>query len=130
LIRAGSFLSLPSFKYPAGSAIFICSPSKTFKIHAFTSFRTLPSSISRTHTSNPSPTLPPSQPLDSTLQKRLEAALKASQIAASRGGKTIKIESKVNPSIQGGLKIDFGDKTVDLSVSSRVGQLNALLKRE
>jgi len=35
---------------------------------------------------------------------------------------------QVNPSLLGGLVVDFGDKTIDLSVSSRVGKLNNLLQ--
>ena len=35
---------------------------------------------------------------------------------------------QVNPGILGGIVVDFGDKTIDLSVSSRVNKLNALLK--
>lgn len=36
---------------------------------------------------------------------------------------------KVNPSVLGGLVVDFGEKTVDLSVSSRISKLNNLLQR-
>jgi hypothetical protein len=36
--------------------------------------------------------------------------------------------AQVNPSLLGGLVVDFGDKTIDLSVSSRVGKLNNLLQ--
>jgi len=37
--------------------------------------------------------------------------------------------SQVNPSVLGGLIVDFGDKTIDLSVLSRVTKFNALLQR-
>ena len=37
---------------------------------------------------------------------------------------------QVNPAILGGLLVDFGDKTIDLSVSSKVNKPNALLQRE
>ncbi|KAE8213041.1 hypothetical protein CF319_g210 [Tilletia indica] len=67
-------------------------------------------------------------PLDKSASQRLESALKNSQIASRHGGKTLNIVTKVNPAIQGGLVVDFGDSTVDLSVSSRVNKLNALLK--
>ena len=33
----------------------------------------------------------------------------------------------MNPSILGGIIVDFGDKTIDLSVASRVNKLNGLL---
>ena len=35
----------------------------------------------------------------------------------------------MNPAILGGIIVDFGDKTVDLSVQSRVNKLNNLLQR-
>lgn len=68
------------------------------------------------------------QELDSKLQSRLEASLKNSSIAAE--GKKIKFVNKVNPSLLGGLVVEFGEKTVDLSVASKVNQLNNLIKRE
>ncbi|CAD6891977.1 unnamed protein product [Tilletia controversa] len=67
-------------------------------------------------------------PLDKSAHQRLESALKSSAIASRNGGKTLNIVTKVNPAIQGGLVVDFGDSTVDLSVSSRVNKLNALLQ--
>ncbi|KAK0553193.1 ATP synthase F0 subcomplex subunit OSCP atp5 [Tilletia horrida] len=73
-------------------------------------------------------TITTATPLDKSATQRLESALKNSQIAAKNGGKTLNFVTKVNPAIQGGLVVDFGDSTVDLSVSSRVNQLNALLQ--
>ena len=35
----------------------------------------------------------------------------------------------MNPSILGGLIVDFGEKSIDLSVASRVNKLNNLLQR-
>jgi len=58
---------------------------------------------------------------------RLESTLKQSQ--AAQQAKTLKITNKVNPSILGGLVVDFGDKTIDLSVASRVTKLNNLLQQ-
>lgn len=69
-------------------------------------------------------TVTSSAPLESAILQRIEKALKASEQAK---GKTLKVENKVNESILGGLIIDFGDKTVDLSAASRVNKLNALL---
>lgn len=37
---------------------------------------------------------------------------------------------QVNPSILGGIVVDFGDKSIDLSVASRVNKLNNLLQRK
>jgi len=34
----------------------------------------------------------------------------------------------VNPSVLGGLVVDFGEKTIDLTISSRVNKLNNLLQ--
>ncbi|KAG0220514.1 ATP synthase F0 subcomplex subunit OSCP atp5 [Mortierella sp. GBA43] len=40
---------------------------------------------------------------------------------------TLIVSNKVNPAILGGLVVEFGDKTIDLSVSSKVNKLNQLL---
>ncbi|KAG6897396.1 hypothetical protein C0992_001902 [Termitomyces sp. T32_za158] len=62
-------------------------------------------------------------PLAKDILSRLETALKASQ--AGQKAKTL----KVNPSVLGGIIVDFGDKTIDLSVQSRVTKLNNALQR-
>ena len=36
---------------------------------------------------------------------------------------------QINPAVLGGVVVDFGDKTIDLSVASRVNKLNNLLSR-
>ena len=68
------------------------------------------------------------KPLDKSTISRLESSLKQSQFASSSDVQKVKFEYRVNPSIQGGLEVHFGDRTVDLSVSSRVNKLNALLR--
>jgi F-type H+-transporting ATPase subunit O len=85
-------------------------------------------------------------PLPRDIMTRLESALKGSQTAQK--AKSLKITNKVrlylivetathfffgkitqvNPSVLGGIVVDFGDKTVDLSVASRVNKLNSLLQ--
>lgn len=35
---------------------------------------------------------------------------------------------KVNAALEGGLAVDLGDRSVDLSVANRVNKLNALLR--
>ncbi|GJJ06122.1 hypothetical protein Clacol_000311 [Clathrus columnatus] len=65
-------------------------------------------------------------PLDRPTLTRLESTLKQSQIGQK--AKTLKVTNKVNPSILGGLIVDFGEKTIDLSVSSRVNKFNTLLQ--
>jgi len=63
--------------------------------------------------------------LDAKSSKQLQATLQKSDLV-EKGAKLI-IENKVDPSILGGLVIDFGDKSIDLSVSSKINQLNRLL---
>ncbi|KAJ9114532.1 hypothetical protein QFC20_001405 [Naganishia adeliensis] len=69
-------------------------------------------------------TITSAEPLGSGEMKRLEKALKASQAAQ---GKDLKLVNKVNEGILGGLQVDFGDKTIDLSASSRVTKFGAAL---
>ena len=59
--------------------------------------------------------------------KRLEKALKGTKIAQ---GKDLKLINRVNPGILGGLEVDFGEQTIDLSASSKVNKFNAALARE
>ncbi|KAH6914443.1 ATP synthase subunit 5 [Coprinopsis sp. MPI-PUGE-AT-0042] len=66
-------------------------------------------------------------PLPKDLLTRLESTLKQSQTAQK--AKVVKISNKVNPTVLGGLIVDFGDKTIDLSVSSRVTKLNNVLSQ-
>ncbi len=56
--------------------------------------------------------------------QRLEKALKGSKVAQ---GKTLKLVNKVNPAVLGGLQVDFGDQTIDLSASSKVTKFSAAL---
>lgn len=72
-------------------------------------------------------TITSAEPLGSGEMKRLEKALKASQAAQ---GKDLKLVNKVNEGILGGLQVDFGDKTIDLSASSRVTKFGAALTGE
>ncbi|ELU40920.1 ATP synthase subunit 5 [Rhizoctonia solani AG-1 IA] len=65
-------------------------------------------------------------PLEKGMLSKLETTLKSSQAASQ--AKSVRVTNKVNPSILGGLLVDFGDKTIDLSVSSKVNRLNALLQ--
>jgi F-type H+-transporting ATPase subunit O len=64
-------------------------------------------------------------PLPKDILTRLETTLKQSQTAQK--AKVLKISNKVNPTVLGGLIVDFGDKTVDLSALSRVTKLNNVL---
>ncbi|PWN19110.1 putative ATP5-F1F0-ATPase complex, OSCP subunit [Microstroma glucosiphilum] len=73
-------------------------------------------------------TITSAAPLDKSHSQRLEQALSSSGVAKASGGQKIKFNHKVNPSIQGGLVVDFGDRSVDLSVAGKVRRLNALLQ--
>ncbi|KAF9071093.1 OSCP/delta subunit of ATPase [Rhodocollybia butyracea] len=66
-------------------------------------------------------------PLPKDILSRLESTLKQSQTAQK--AKTLKVTNKVNPSVLGGVVVDFGDKTIDLSAQSRVTKLNAALQQ-
>ncbi|THH28653.1 hypothetical protein EUX98_g5537 [Antrodiella citrinella] len=72
-------------------------------------------------------TITSAAPLPKDVQTRLEATLKQSQTALK--AKSLKVENKVNPTVLGGIVVDFGDKTIDLSVASRVNKLNSLLQQ-
>jgi len=66
------------------------------------------------------------RPLQADVLKRIETAMKNSQ--AGKDSKSLKISNKVNPGILGGIILEFGDKTIDLSVANRVTKLNQLLQ--
>lgn len=46
-----------------------------------------------------------------------------------QNGQSVKFSYAVNPAILGGLIVDFGERSIDLSVSSRVNKLNAAIAR-
>ncbi|KAK7948958.1 OSCP-domain-containing protein [Apiospora aurea] len=63
--------------------------------------------------------------LDSRTLSRLETAVAKSQYVGQ--GKKIKLTNEVNPDIVGGLVVEIGDRTIDLSVSSKIAKMNKLL---
>ncbi|KAK2600152.1 ATP synthase F0 subcomplex subunit OSCP atp5 [Conoideocrella luteorostrata] len=65
------------------------------------------------------------QALDSKTLSRLEAAVTKSEYVGQ--GKKLKVTNEVNSDIIGGLVVEVGDRTIDLSVSSRVAKMNKLL---
>ncbi|KAF2708401.1 ATP synthase subunit 5 mitochondrial precursor [Pleomassaria siparia CBS 279.74] len=71
-------------------------------------------------------TVTSAQPLDNRTLSRLEAAVSKSQYVGQ--GKRLKVVPKVNPEIKGGLIVEIGDRTIDLSVSAKVSKMNKLLK--
>lgn len=65
------------------------------------------------------------QQLDSRSLSRLEAAVSKSSHVGP--GKKLKVTNEVNPNIVGGLIVEVGDRTIDLSVSARIARMNKLL---
>ncbi|KAH8888370.1 OSCP-domain-containing protein [Thozetella sp. PMI_491] len=65
------------------------------------------------------------QQLDSKTLSRLESAVSKSSYVGQ--GKKLKVTNQVNPDIVGGLVVEIGDRTIDLSVSAKLSKLNKLL---
>ncbi|KAG5953498.1 ATP synthase F0 subcomplex subunit OSCP atp5 [Claviceps sorghi] len=65
------------------------------------------------------------QPLDNRTLSRLENAITKSAYVGH--GKKLKVITEVNSDIVGGLIVEVGDRTIDLSVSSRIAKMNKLL---
>ncbi|KAJ3189556.1 ATP synthase subunit O, mitochondrial [Irineochytrium annulatum] len=66
--------------------------------------------------------------LDAKLSRQLKDTLQRSSLVS--GNQKLQLTSKIDPSILGGLIIEVGDKTIDLSVSSKVAKLDRLLKEQ
>ncbi|KAI8583005.1 hypothetical protein K450DRAFT_225868 [Umbelopsis ramanniana AG] len=62
--------------------------------------------------------------LDKATLNKVADALSKGTVAE---GKKLIITNKVKPAILGGLTVEFGDKTIDLSVASKVTKLNKLI---
>ena len=68
-------------------------------------------------------------PLDKSTTDRIRKSIESSKIAKEY--KSLKVTNKVHADLIGGIIVDFGDeKTVDLSVKSRVQKLDQLISRE
>lgn len=65
------------------------------------------------------------QPLDNKILSRLESAVAKSSYVGD--GKKLKVKNQVNPDIIGGLVVEVGERTIDLSVSSKIAKMNKLL---
>ncbi|KAK0635016.1 ATP synthase delta subunit-domain-containing protein [Bombardia bombarda] len=65
------------------------------------------------------------QQLDNKTLSRLETAVSKSSYVGA--GKKLKVTNTVNPEIVGGLVVEIGDRTIDLSVSSKISKMNKLL---
>ncbi|CAK37591.1 hypothetical protein CBS63078_8987 [Aspergillus niger] len=64
------------------------------------------------------------QELDTKTVNRLEKAVSKSEFSQ---GKKLKVVTKVDPELVGGLVVEIGDRTIDLSVSSKIAKLNKAL---
>ncbi|KAI1820956.1 OSCP-domain-containing protein [Xylaria intraflava] len=64
------------------------------------------------------------QQLDSKTLLRLETAVSKSSYSQ---GKKLRVTNEVNPDILGGLVVEIGDRTIDLSVASKIAKMNKLL---
>ncbi|KAH8778786.1 ATP synthase subunit 5 [Diaporthe sp. PMI_573] len=64
-------------------------------------------------------------PLDNRTLSRLETAVSKSSYVGQ--GKKLKVTNEVNADIVGGLVVEIGDRTIDLSVSSKIAKMNKLL---
>jgi len=62
--------------------------------------------------------------LEQKILQRLETAVSKSEYSQ---GKKLKVISKVDPDMVGGLVVEIGDRTIDLSVSSKMAKMNKLL---
>ncbi|CAG9938973.1 unnamed protein product [Clonostachys rosea f. rosea IK726] len=65
------------------------------------------------------------QGLDNRTLNRLSNAISKSAYVGP--GKTLKVTNSVNPEIVGGLVVEIGDRTIDLSVAARIAKMNKLL---
>ncbi|ORY80845.1 OSCP/delta subunit of ATPase [Protomyces lactucae-debilis] len=63
--------------------------------------------------------------LDSKVIKQLETSIGKSKFAGQ--GKKLKVQNKVKPEILGGLVVEIGDRTIDLSVQNKITKLNKML---
>ncbi|CCF58289.1 hypothetical protein KAFR_0E01350 [Kazachstania africana CBS 2517] len=68
------------------------------------------------------------EPLDSKSLKRLEKAITQSKFIGPNNA--LKLRNTVNPDIKGGLVLEIDEKTVDLSVASKIQKLNKLLNED
>ncbi|KMP05385.1 ATP synthase subunit 5 [Coccidioides immitis H538.4] len=64
------------------------------------------------------------QKLDQKTLQRLENAVAKSEYSQ---GKKLKVVTKINSDVVGGLIVEIGDRTIDLSVSSKMAKLNKAL---
>merc|ERR1711976_165450 len=64
------------------------------------------------------------KPLDNASQKELEATLKL----FLKKGENIKLETKVDPSLIGGMVVNIGDRFVDLSIATKIKKYSSIIQ--
>ena len=64
------------------------------------------------------------QPLESKESKDLEAALKG----FLQKGESLLLETRVDPSIIGGMQVNIGDKYIDMSMASKIKAYSSLIR--
>lgn len=69
--------------------------------------------------------LTPTQKVDDKMIKRIEAAIAKSEYSQ---GKKLKVVTKVNPDILGGLIVEVGERSIDFSVSNKILKMNKMLQ--
>ncbi|ANB14537.1 F1F0 ATP synthase subunit 5 [Sugiyamaella lignohabitans] len=81
--------------------------------------------LSNAHQGFVDATVTSASPLDDKTLGRLKAAISQSEFVGE--GKKLRITNDVKSEILGGLVVEIGDRTVDLSVSAKIARLNKLL---
>ena len=56
--------------------------------------------------------------------RRIESAISKSEYSQ---GKKLKVVTKVQPDLLGGLVVEIGERTIDMSVSNKISRMNKLL---
>ena len=64
------------------------------------------------------------QPLDKSALNKIVESPQKSKLA---DGKKLLVSNKVKPDILGGVLVEIGDKSIDLTVSSKLAKLNKLV---
>ncbi|KAF8976432.1 ATP synthase F0 subcomplex subunit OSCP atp5 [Entomortierella lignicola] len=83
-------------------------------------------SLMSSHRGEVQVTITSAKELDAKEVNKIKGFLSKSALVSAK--QTLIVSNKVNPSILGGLVVEFGDKTIDLSVSSKINKLNQLIQ--
>lgn len=81
--------------------------------------------LMRAHRGEVEATITSAQQLDNRTISRLETAIQKNPLI--RQGQRLKVVNKVDAEILGGLVVEVNDRTIDLSVSSKISRLNKIL---